>query len=301
GGPNLRFAVEHFADWNGRFSESSIFAPWFWNSEVPRLGSAWGVLQNQVRLGTIGLLSMPDTTSWFTGHPLIGPPLLTALGIVGLGWILGRRLFFGAVLLALLAASNFAAVTLTTGTPAPQRVSSLALVLAILGGIAAGGFLEQIPSGGPGRISARGTLGVLLIGSWIGRAASGFPLDWGRHAWAGGLHAAFVQSASALLSRPWTRSESIFLHGKPYVDSGFPSFPYLLTERKLVDAEPGTPLEPGIHVFSPEHLEAGRRQSAELGISHLALLAHPAYPLRDVGCVFRVRRKSREGQFAKTE
>ena len=70
------------------------------------------VLLNQVRLGTIGVLSSGPTIDIFTGVPMIAPPLLPALGIAGLGWLYGRRRFFSeASLAALVIGGNLAGVS----------------------------------------------------------------------------------------------------------------------------------------------------------------------------------------------
>lgn len=293
--PNLWFAVEHFLEWSGRFQESSIFAPWFWNSEVPRLGIA-RVLIRQFQLGTLGLLSMPGSV-WFNAQPLIGPPLFTALGIVGLGRIFGGRQLLGAVVLALLFAGNLAGIILTTGTPAPQRAASLVAVLAILGGVAVAGFLELFPERDRRAVPWRSGLAFLFVGGYVARSAAGYPLAPGRLADYGGLHAAFAQEASRFLLLPGFWNEKGFLHGRPHLDSGFPPFLYFLSPVRLSDADERadevSDLAPGIHVYSPELIAIGRGAARAIPGHNGLALGHPAYPLREVAYIVRVRRSSR--------
>ncbi|HEU5251578.1 MAG TPA: hypothetical protein VFW15_16460, partial [Thermoanaerobaculia bacterium] len=290
--PNLRFAAEHFHEWNGRFQESSIFAPWFWKSEVPRLG-ATRVLIRQFHLGTIGLLSLPGS-AWFSGHPLIGPPLFTALGLAGLGWVFARRQLIGGTVLALLFAGNLAGIILTTGTPAPQRASSLVPVLAILGGVAIGGVLELFPEADRRSLPWRAFLALLLVGAYVARSVPGYPLDPGKRAAYGGVHSAFGQEASKLLLLPGFRSERAFLHGLPHVDTRFPTFAYFLPAGRLVDADvqadEAVDLPPGLHVYSPELMATGRRRAEAMSSRNGLSLADPADPLREIGYVVRVRR-----------
>ncbi len=288
GGPNIRFAASHFADWNGRFNQTSVFAPAWHREELALRGSEASLLINQFRMGVIGLLSSPPTIEDFMGHPMIGPPVLPALGIVGLGWVLGRRRFAEGFLLALVVGGNLAGVALTLSTPQPQRASSLVPMLAILGGAAFAGFLGLLPER-VGSAPVRPALGALLVGLFLARQVAGFPLDWDAYGEAGGRHAALSQSMSTLLAAPAFAGEKIYFHGAPHIYWAFPSIPYLLPGRQAVDVlEPPTSLPPGLHMWSEEYLANGRKWAKDLGIRHAIRLAHPAYPAQELGLVFRV-------------
>jgi len=295
-GPNLTFAVRHFADWNGRFNQVSLFAPTWWQPEIALWHTPARVLVNQFHKGTLGLLSMKDWTSWFTGHPLIGPPVLSALVITGLGWMVGRRQLFPAGVLSFLAAGNLAGVMFTAGAPSAHRASSLLPVLAILGGVAAAGFLSLLPERAE-PVPWRAAVGALLVLAYLGRTAAGFPTDPAAHARFGGDHAAFVQSVSGFLASRRARGETVYLHGKPEVDLEFPSFRYFARDVRIVDLEPeqaasssASDVSPGVHLFGPELAGVGRGLKEILGLRHAVVFGHPAYPLRDTGYAFVLRR-----------
>ena len=291
-GPNLRFAARHFAEWNGRFSSVNLFARHHWEGQVQLLGSPAAVLANQLRRGTLGVLAERAPNVWFTGRPVIGPFVLPALGIVGLGYLLGQRRFAAAAIVGLIAAGNFAGLILTDGAPAAQRASSLAPMLAILGGVALSGFFELLPAETISRLVA----GTALVGAWLAYAVTRYPLDWEQYAEYGGVGAAFCQSASALLVQPRYRAEKVLLHGLPVIHSSFPSFPYFLEGRPLIDvADSGvphgadSPLPVGLHVFSWDKVAAGSELAERHGIRHGVYLAHPGKPREHVGYVFLVR------------
>ncbi|MEP6995533.1 MAG: glycosyltransferase family 39 protein, partial [Acidobacteriota bacterium] len=143
--PSIHYATKRFDEWNGRYNKTSVFFDKEWlPEEVKTQGSVWAVGLNQLRLGTIGLLSAPSTIH-YVGYPMIAPSILPALGIAGLAWLLGRGLLAEAYLFGLVVAGNLAVTCLSLSTPQPQRGSSLLSTLAILGGIAAAGFVSLFP------------------------------------------------------------------------------------------------------------------------------------------------------------
>ena len=293
-GPNLRFAVRHFGDWNSRFNQVSVFADGWIVVETQRLGSRAKIVENQLKSGTIGLLSAPDTTPWFTAYPIIGPPMLVAGAVAGAGWLLGRRNWLEVLLIGLVVAGNVAGVILTVAAPAPQRVSSLVPMLAILGGAAIAGVVSLLPdrAGRPNRW--RFAAGTLAAGLVIATGIRDYPFDSGAFARYGGNHAAFAQSVARLLEQPRFRLAPVHLHGVPYVHSSFPSFRYFLPLTRFLDDEPDvalteTSFSPGIHLFSEERVAEGEKWREQLGLAHAIRLAHPAYPAQHVGYVFIVR------------
>ncbi len=289
GGPNLRFAASRFSEWNGRFNQTSVFASEWHRDELARQGSEKGVLLNQFRLGTIGLLSSAPTIDIYTGRPMIAPAVLPALGIVGLGWLLGRRRFADGFIAALVVGGNLAGVALTMSTPQPQRASSLVPMLAVLGGAAVAGLLAIVPER-VGRAPLRAALGCLVIGAFLAREAAGFPLSWEPYAEAGGRHAAFAQSMAATVAAPAFAAEQIYFHAAPFLYWEFPSIRYLLPGRQAVDVFEERPASfpPGLHLCSEEYQERCRAWATNLGIVRGVALAHPAYPKKNLGFLFRV-------------
>lgn len=289
-GPNLRFAVRHFAEWNGRFDQVSVVSRAWWETAVQHWGSAREALSTQFALGTIGLLSEKDLTSWFGGYPIIGPSLLVALGLAGLGWLFGRRRYFPASLLLLLVGANVAGVLLTSGAPTPQRASSLVPMLAVLGGAAVAGFLELRPE--PERAARWAALaGAVFVAAYLaetgGRRASG--ADQPAHY--AGAHTAFAQVVSQLLRTPAWRSARASVYGVPYLSTDLPTFHYLLGDRRPINADAvgldPQALSPGLHFFAPEYESLGRRAGEESSRRGFAL-PYPGDPLRNVGYVVAV-------------
>jgi hypothetical protein len=288
-GPNLRFAANHFADWNGRFNEVSVFQDDWLENEIRIYGSLGGVAAKQLKAGTLGLLYGHDTTAWFSGYPMLGPPVLVGAALAGLGWLIGRRRGFEATLLCLLVAGNLAGVVLTSNVPAPQRFSSLLPALAILGGIAFAGFLRFLPESRSGETPWRAAIGTLAGGALLATGIRGYPLHGDPYVGYGGVHAALAQGAGALLVEPRFRGRPVHLHGRLHVDSSFPTFRYFLSGTRFIDDSPNTSgyteesFPPGLHLFSPEWIEAAKDWKRQLGLAHGIPLAHPADPTSDVG------------------
>ena len=286
-GPTAHYASRHFDKWNGRFNQTSVFEKRWHKAEVERLGSETKLYVNQVRLGTIGLLSSPPLIDIYTGFPQIAPALLPALGIAGLGWLLGRRRVAEAAVAGLVVAGNLAGVSLTVSTPQAHRASSLIPMLAILGGVALAGFLGAFPEASRG-VPWRAAVGALLVGAFLGRQASGYPLDWTAHRYAGGGHAALAQAVCRFVDVPRYRADPIYFHGGTFVYWDFPSFRYFLPDRQVTDVtKESDSFAPGLHVFSEEYLRRGRRWAGELGLRGIPL-PHPADPQHDVAYAFVV-------------
>lgn len=292
--PNLRFAARHFPEWNGRFAATSILSGNWFRNETELLGSPGRVIQNQIRLGTIGLLSSPARIH-FQGHPMIGPPILVALGIAGFGWLLGRGRLVEALLLGLVVGGNLAGTAFTLSTPQPQRPSSLIPALAVLGGVAIAGLLSLLPDSGAGRARWRLLLGVAILGAVVVSQLPGYPLDPAPYAEGGGRHAAFSQNAGKLLRTPFGSRYPVFLHGDPYLWSTFPSFAYFAPDTSLVDVlDPvrrtrGTAaFPPGLHLVSAEYRLEAPHWLEQLGLKRWIRFAHPAIPTEDVGIAFVV-------------
>jgi hypothetical protein len=294
-GPNFRFAVRHFDDWNGRFNQVSIFQTGWLDMEARRHGSLARVAGTQLKDGVLGLLYADDQTPWFTGHPMV-PALLAGAGLAGLGWLLGRRGGFAFALPLLVVAGNLAGSVLTTTTPAPQRLSSLFPALAIFAGVAFAGLVSLLPERGRGGTRWQAAGAALAAGALIAGGLRGYPLDWEPYAGYGGRHAALAKSAAWLLDSPRFARDPVRLHGWRYVDSSFPSFRYFLPGRRFLDDDPGMTgyteesFPPGLHLFSSEWVSAGREWQRRLGLAHGIPLAHPAYPRQDVGYVLVVPR-----------
>ena len=293
-GPNLRFATNHFPDWNARFNQVSVFQDGWLKNEIRIYGSLGGVAGKQLKAGTLGLLYGHDTTAWFSGYPMLGPPVLVGAALAGFGWLVGRRRGFEATLLGLLVAGNFAGVVLTSNVPAPQRFSSLLPALAILGGVAFAGFLKFLPESRPGATPWRAAIGTLAAGALLVTGIRGYPLHGDPYVGYGGVHAALAQGAGALLVEPRFRGRPVYLHGRLHVDSSFPTFRYFLSGTRFIDDPPSSSgytkesFPPGLHLFSPEWLEAAKDWKGQLGLAHGVPLAHPAYPTQDVGYVLVV-------------
>ena len=285
--PNLRFAAGHFAEWNSRFNQVAIFRPEWWGPEVARLGSARRVLEQQVVAGTVGLLSRQTQSSWFTGYPIVSPAVLPALAAAGLGWLAGRRRFFAASVLGLLAAGNVAAVIATDTAPSPQRLSSLFPALAILGGVAVAALASLLAAAWP---AVRRVAPAALVLALLPAAVPGLPPWWDPSPKYGGDAAALVLAASRALDAPRFRETRILLDGIPYLDSSFPSFPYLLPRRPFANRDPagdrdGPP--PGLHLVPWEWFPLARQWRERYGL-RAAAIADPRDPRRDIAWLLRV-------------
>ena len=292
GGPGLRFAVRNLTEWNSRFNQVSVFAEGWAAGEARRLGSPANVAASQLKAGTLGLLSAPDTTSWFTAHPIVGPPVLVAGAIAGAGWLLGRRKRLEALLVGLVVLGNFAGEVLTVAAPSPQRISSLVPMLAIFAGVALAGMISLIPES-RGRRIGRAAAGTLAAGLIVATGIRDYPFDAGPFARYGGGPAAFVQSIAPLFERPRFRDRPVYLHGVPYVHSSFPSFRYFLPLTRFRDDDPEVALtersfRSGIHVFPAERIFEAEMWRTRLKVTRAIRFGHPAYPEADVAEVFVV-------------
>lgn len=287
--PNLRYAFRNYADWTGRFIALSIFRSDYWNSRISIFGSPVKVLQDQFLSGTIDLLSKHSDWVWFRGYPLIAPFFLVPLFLAGLGWMVGRRQFFGAATLSLVAAGNFAALILTESAPAPQRASSLVPAMAVLGGAAIGGLLSLLPERDRRGISWRAGAGAILIAGVLTRTYQGPPRGWDPSPGYAGDGSAFATALCRALGVPRFSREQVYLHS--VIDSGFPLFSYLLPQVRWVNV-PWDPVEsvppPGLHVFFRERMPFGQRWKERLQIRHEVLLADPDDPRRSLALLLRV-------------
>lgn len=291
--PNLRFAARHFDEWNSRWNQIGIFRDDWWGPKIGQFGTPARVLGEQFVAGTVGLLGRYSGWSWFERYPIVGPFLLPALSLAGLGWLLGRGRFFAALLPGLIVAGNLAGVILTESTPAPQRLSSLFPALAVLGGAAISGLLSVLPGPGGRGAWAATAAGALAIAGVLGAGVEGLPPWWDPSPGYGGNQARFVPAAARVLRAPRYRRDFVFLHGLPYVDTHFPLYGYLLRETRLIDRdsekEPDRRPEPGLHLLVPEWISLASRWRERWGIAHAIPLADPADPRRDIGCLVRVR------------
>lgn len=290
-GPNLQFAIQRFALWNGRLGQVGVLSRQWWETAVQHWGSAGEALSAQLALGTLGLLSAKDMTTWFAAHPIIGPPLSVALALAGAGWLLGRRRIFPATLVLLLTGANVAGVLLTSGAPTPQRASSLLPMLAILGGAAVAGFLT-LPPESAGGVRWRTIAGALFAAAYLVETAARRPWSPDASPDYAGAHTAFAQEVSKILLTPAGRSRPAWVYGVPYLSTDLPTFHYLLGDRRPADADAATidprRLPPGLHFFAPEFEGLGRRVQGEASARGFPL-PHPADPLRNVGYVVAVR------------
>ena len=300
-GPNLRFAVEHPDDWNARFNQVGIFSPNWWNASVALLGSPAKVLENQFVEGTIGLLSEYTSWPWYQGYPIVAPILLPALALSGFGWLVGRRQFFDAAVLTLVALGNLAGIILSAGAPAPQRPSSLMPILAISGGVAIAAILGLIPpqtSGGTRWREIAGTAAIAGLLLWTCR----LPGVWDPSPGYGGPSAAFVTSAYGLLRMPRYSRASIVLHGAPNASSSFPGIAYLLPDIRWTDArkgdEDGTAPASGLHLFSPDYLPSALEWKRRFHLRFVVHIADPGNQVRDLGYLLFVPRQPRPAQDA---
>jgi hypothetical protein len=289
-GPNIHYALQHSQSWSDRLRKKSISNPVWWNGAMQTHGSSQAILFHQLELGTLGLFSLSDPTLFGPMPPTFDPFLLPALGLVGLGWMLGRRRFFEFTVLALLVASNFAAVILSIDSPASHRASTLVPALAILGGLVVEGFLSHLPGQRIGGVRWRSVTGVLCIGSLVATGLNRFPLDEDNYAAYGGLR--FPQEVSNLLDRARFRSEIVYLHGSFRMYGELPTFQYLLPTRTLIDVDPERretdprqTLLAGVHLFSPLWVPVGKGWGAELGVRGLSL-DYPTIQPVDSGYLF---------------
>jgi hypothetical protein len=302
--PNLRFAVQHAAEWGGRFNQVGIFQAGWWGNEVRLLGSPWKVLERQLLAGTLGLLCLHPAWDWFTGYPIIAPLILPGLAVSGLGWLLGRRQYFAPALLLALIAGNLAGLVLTTATPAPQRASSLVPALSILGGVAIAAFLSLLPRSDRRGIPWRTAAGALIVGGWLVGTFGGPPGVWDPSPGYGASHAAFVRSAWQVLRAPRYRGETVLLHGRPYVDSRFPLFDYFLPRIRWMDVETSqgkfeVPAS-GLHLFSSEWTSTAVEWKKRWGLRGIAL-PETGDPRRNIGyLLFVPKRKPGEPGTART-
>ena len=296
-GPNLHFAIEHFTDWNGRFGQVTVLSRQWWTDAISFWGSPGNAVSTQFALGTVGLLSVNDMTSWYARYPILGPSLFVALGFAGLGWVFGRRKVFPAVLLLLLAGANVAGEVLTSGAPTPQRASSLLPMLAILGAAAVAGLLALLPEA-TGKVRWRALVGGTFVVLYLAEMASRRPWSADSSPDYAGANTGFAQAVSQLLRTPAWRSRPAYVYGRPYLSTDLPTFQYLLGKRIPADVDPAglnpRNLPPGLHFFAPQFEELGRRVRVESSNRGFAL-AHPADPSRNLGYVVGVTAVSAPG------
>ncbi|HTD53242.1 MAG TPA: hypothetical protein VK780_09470, partial [Thermoanaerobaculia bacterium] len=281
--PTLWWGAQHPESWAHR--HTSIFNPVWWNFKVAEFGSPARVLREQFLAGTIDLLSTESSWEWFTGYPMLEPVFLLPLFLAGCGWLVGRKRFFEAALLCLLAAGNFALVVFSESAPAPQRASSLVPVLAIGGGvaIAAAGLLfpARTRSSFPARTVA-GTLAAAAILLWTFRGSPGI---WNPSIGYGGDGAALPNGAWLLLRAPRWAGASVSLHSLPEISSKHPDFGYLLPKISWVDVDPDKdffPPSPGLHLFFRESIEKGREWQQCLLLPYGIALPDLDNPVRDI-------------------
>jgi 4-amino-4-deoxy-L-arabinose transferase-like glycosyltransferase len=289
-GPNLQFAIQRFDQWNGRFDQVGVLSAQWWKDAKPHFGPPASIVSSQFALGTVGLLSTKDMTTWFAGYPLIGPALLVALAFAGLGWLFGRRQILPVAILLLLAGANVAGVVLTSGAPAPQRASSLLPMLSILGGAAVAGSLALVPESA-GRVRWRALAGAVFVTAYLVETGARRPFSPDSSPDYTGPHGTFSQAMLALMRMPRWQSEPTYLYGIPYLSSDLPTFQYALGPGRIKDVDPAgvdaQRLPPGLHFFAPEFEALGRQVRDESGRRGFAL-AHPVDPLRNVGYLVRV-------------
>ena len=295
--PNLIFAANHFDEWNGRFNQVGIFRSAWWGPEVERLGSPMRVLEQQLVAGTAGLLSVRSNISWYSGYPIVAPSFLPALGVAGLGFLLGLGKRFEAMLLGLLVAGNVAAVVLTDTTPSPQRLSSFFPALSVLAGAAVAGILDFVPGAGRSARIARTAAGTLILGAALTVGLEWIPCLGDPSPDYGGDGGATALAASRILSAPRFRGEEVFMEGPPELDSTFASLMYLLPRTRFRDRD----LEPsggdrppaGLHLVTLQKMPVVPEWRARYGITRAIALADPRNPGRDVGYLIRVPEPAR--------
>ena len=290
-GPNIHYAFRSFALWNGRLGQVGVLSRQWWETAVQHWGSAGEAASEQFALGTIGLLSAKDLTTWFAAYPILGPSLFIALSLAGIGWLFGRGRLLPATLLLLLAGANVAGVVLTSGAPTPQRASSLLPMLAILGGAAVAGFLSLLPDSAAG-VRWRAVAGAAFLSAYLLEMAARRPFAPDASPDYAGAHTAFAQEASKILLTPAGRARPAYVYGIPYLSTDLPTFHYMLGDRRPADRDAATidapRLPPGLHFFAPEFEGLGRRVRVEVSARGFPL-PHPADPLRNVGYVVRIR------------
>jgi hypothetical protein len=163
-------------------------------------------------------------------------------------------------------------------------------MLAILGGAAVAGFLTLLPESADG-VRWRAIAGALFAACCLVETAARRPWSPDASPDYAGAHTAFAQEAAKVLLTPAGRSQSAWVYGVPYLSTDFPTFHYMLGDRRLADADPATVdpqrLPPGLHFFAPEFEGLGRRVREESGARGVPL-PHPADPLRTVGYVVGV-------------
>ncbi|HSS44311.1 MAG TPA: hypothetical protein VLO07_03130 [Thermoanaerobaculia bacterium] len=288
--PNLRLAFDDFGEWNRRFARVTILRQAWWGPASQALGSPFRVLREQFLAGTIDLLCTRSGWAWFTGYPLVSPFFLPPLALAGLGWMAGRRQIFGASVLTLLGAGNFAGLILTESAPAPQRMSSLIPVCAILGGVAVAGFLTLLPGGSARGGPWRTAVGALVIGGILFSTYRGSPRVWEPSPGYGRDGAVLSTSLYRAFGTPRYRGEVIWLHSLPNIDSRYPPIGYLLPQIRWVDVAPerenDVPTR-GIHVFVREWMPLGRQWRQRLRVGCEMALSDPDEPRRDIALAFR--------------
>jgi len=290
--PGIAAAAHDFREWNSRFNQTSIFRADWWQPTSSRLGGMLPILWSQFESGTVALLDRPSSWPWFQGYPIVGPAALPAFALAGLGWLAGRRRYFAALLVALVAAGNFAAVILTDSTPAPQRLSSLFPALAILGGAAAAGIAGLAGGGRSGRNAIAGTAvtAAILAGSF-----RGVPPGWDPSPGYGSAGATSIRAAAEALRAPCNRRDRFYLDGLPEVDSSFPLFPYFFPGRRWIETNPETEPdrrpEPGVHYLSPRWSDLPAVWRERDGVRHAVAMPDPDGLMRPNGYVVRVPAK----------
>lgn len=288
--PSLRYAFQDYRAWNGRLGALSIFRPDYWSAQVSSFGSPARFLQNQFMGGTIDLL-LPRSTVWFAGSPVIAPFFLIPLFLAGWGWMIGRRQFFGAAVLSLVAAGNFAGLILTEDAPAPQRASSLVPAMAVFGGVAIGGLLSLLPERDRRGISWKASVGAILISGVLAGSYQGPPRFWDPSPGYAGDGSAFTTALYRVLRAPRFSGEQVFLHSLPAIDPHFPTYAYLLPQTRWIHVpqdQEEQPPSPGLHVFFREWMPLGLQWKERLGIRHAVPLADPDRPLRVLAVMVRV-------------
>jgi hypothetical protein len=290
--PGIDAASRNFREWNSRFNQTSIFRPDWWKPNVARLRGPIPVLWNQLESGTVALLDRESNWPWFQGYPIVGPAPLAAFAIAGLGWLAGKRRYFAALVVSLVAAGNVAAVVLTDSAPAPQRLSSLFPALAILGGAAAAGLVGLAGGGRPGRTAVAGTAVAAAI---LAGAFRGFPPGWDPSPGYGSAGATSIRAAAEALRAPCNRRDRFYLDGLPEVDATFPLFPYFFPGRRWIETnpeeQPDRRPEPGVHYLSPRWSDLAALWRERDGVRHAIAMPDPDGLVRPNGYVVRIPAK----------